>query len=227
MKTIALILLALAPFFAVCQPTEPTETEALLNGLVTDMQENPSSGDIITFKSRATGKEFQGTTNATGQYSLLLPKGQTYDISYRLFGDDNSYSEVAVPDDPGLMTFGYTIKYELPQTYTLKNVFFDSGTAALKSQSYATLKKLSEALKAKPTMVVEIAGHTDSDGSEASNKSLSQKRAAAVTAYLMKSGIATKRLSPVGYGESSPIASNGTAEGKAQNRRTEVRIVTR
>ena len=226
MKRIVLALLLL-PLAALAQPIEPTETHALLNGTVTDMAGTPSSGDIITFTGRNTGDIVKGTTDKAGKYSLLLAKGETYDISYRLFGDDSQYSEVAVPSDPGLMTFGYKIQYELPETYTLNDVHFDSGTSALKTSSYKTLKMLAEALKAKPSLVVEIAGHTDSDGSEASNLNLSQKRAAVVTNYLTKSGIAGERLKPVGYGESSPVASNQTATGKAQNRRTEVRILSR
>ena len=103
--------------------------------------------------------------------------------------------------------------------------FADEQTPPTKA--LVTKKKLAEALQAKPNLIVEIAGHTDSDGSEVSNSDLSQKRATVVTNYLLKRGIDTNRLKPVGYGESSPVASNDTAAGKAQNRRTEVRILSR
>lgn len=219
-------LLAMLPALAIGQP-QPTESSALLNGFVTDMDGKPSAGDIITFTSRSSGKVIRGTTNARGQYSLLLPKGNTYDISYRLFGDDAEYSEVSVPAEPGLMTFTYTIKYELPDTYVLNNVFFDSGKSSLKPESHATLNRLAEVLKQKPNLVLEVAGHTDSNGSEASNKTLSQARASSVVNFLVAKGIQPKRLRPVGYGEAQPVASNETASGRAQNRRTVVRVLAR
>ena len=68
---------------------------------------------------------------------------------------------------------------------------------------------------------IEIAGHTDTDGDDAANQSLSEKRAQAVTDYLVRAGLPASRFTPAGYGSTQPIAGNDTDEGKAQNRRIE------
>jgi len=74
-------------------------------------------------------------------------------------------------------------------------------------------------------MVIEISGHTDDVGDDALNLELSQKRAESVRNYLIKNGIASNRVTAKGYGETQPIADNSTPEGKAKNRRTEVKIL--
>ncbi len=72
-----------------------------------------------------------------------------------------------------------------------------------------------------PSATVEVAGHTDGDGEDAFNQALSEKRAQAVVNYLVKAGLPADRFNAVGFGSTQPIASNGTDEGKAQNRRIE------
>jgi OOP family OmpA-OmpF porin len=70
-----------------------------------------------------------------------------------------------------------------------------------------------------PNANIEVAGHTDSDGEEAANQALSEKRAQAVADYLVKAGLPANRFTPVGYGSTQPIAGNDSDQGKAQNRR--------
>ena len=81
-----------------------------------------------------------------------------------------------------------------------------------------------DTLNANPGVAVEIAGHTDSDGDAEYNQDLSDRRANAVRDYLISRGVSGSRLSAAGYGESQPVADNATVEGKAQNRRVELRI---
>ncbi len=80
-------------------------------------------------------------------------------------------------------------------------------------------------LKEYEKTIIEIMGHTDSTGSEASNQKLSERRAASVGNYLAAQGIDSRRVVPQGFGARSPIASNTTAEGRQQNRRVELRLV--
>jgi len=80
-------------------------------------------------------------------------------------------------------------------------------------------------MEANPTMDIEIAGHTDSDGSSSSNETLSDNRANAVYSYLLENGVAKERLTFKGYGEEKPVATNETEEGKALNRRVEFVII--
>jgi len=103
----------------------------------------------------------------------------------------------------------------------LEGINFKSGSAELEQSSYAEIKKLEDMLNDKLNVTAKLVGHTDSDGSEASNETLSRNRAKAVYDVLVKSGIDASRLSYEGKGESTPIATNATAAGKRENRRTE------
>lgn len=106
-----------------------------------------------------------------------------------------------------------------------KTILFDSGKFSFKQQSYPVLVAVSEILKKYPNSQFSIEGHTDSDGSDALNQNLSEERAGVVKVYLEANGISSGRLSTKGFGESMPIDTNKTKAGKANNRRTEVKLV--
>lgn len=108
----------------------------------------------------------------------------------------------------------------------LKNVFYNTGSASLDNKSQSELDKLSQLLSQFPNVNAELRGHTDSDGDDSSNLSLSEARAANVMQYLLNKGVNADRLSSVGFGETQPIESNDSPEGKEQNRRTELRIIS-
>lgn len=109
----------------------------------------------------------------------------------------------------------------------LRNVFFTSGSAALLPESQAELERLKEFLNAHPQVHIEVRGHTDNVGSDADNLKLSGLRAKAVCDYLSDQGISAERLAFKGFGETQPIASNDTPEGRRQNRRTEFVVIPR
>jgi len=102
---------------------------------------------------------------------------------------------------------------------------FNSGKATFQQQTYPVLQSIAAILKEYPSSKFSIEGHTDSDGKDAANQKLSEDRAAAVKNYLIENGIASERLSSVGFGESKPIDTNKTKAGKANNRRVEVKLV--
>ncbi|WP_386679309.1 OmpA family protein [Loktanella sp. R86503] len=106
---------------------------------------------------------------------------------------------------------------------SVENILFDTDRAIIKPASAQTLDEIAGILATCPQSAFEIAGHTDSDASDAYNLDLSQRRVEAVLRALAVRGIATEGYSARGYGESEPIATNATAEGKAQNRRVEFR----
>ncbi|MDA7728866.1 OmpA family protein, partial [Flavobacteriales bacterium] len=108
---------------------------------------------------------------------------------------------------------------------TLRNVFFNTGKWDVKSDSYAELDRLVALLSDISSLKIEISGHTDNVGSVSFNELLSQRRADAVVSYLVGKGVDKKRLSAKGYGQSKPVDSNNTAEGRALNRRTEFEII--
>jgi OmpA-OmpF porin, OOP family len=101
------------------------------------------------------------------------------------------------------------------------NIFFASGSTRLDDSSIPLLENLYDIVNRCPGFRLEIAGHTDSIGSDASNQSISERRAASVRAWLMDKGIPISRMDAVGYGEDRPIVSNDTAENRARNRRIE------
>ena len=100
-------------------------------------------------------------------------------------------------------------------------ILFDFDQATLRPESQAALARLLAALQANPSMRLTIEGHTDSDGADDYNLDLSDRRARAVVAWLVASGIAAERLEAAGRGETRPVASNDTADGRALNRRVE------
>jgi cytochrome c oxidase subunit 2 len=112
------------------------------------------------------------------------------------------------------------------KTILLKHVFYNTGSAALSDLSKYELDNLTGILKANPTVKVELAGHTDSQGDESSNLELSKNRAQNVMNYVLDKGLDASRLIYTGYGETLPIGDNGTDAGREQNRRTELRIVS-
>ncbi|MCB9233760.1 MAG: OmpA family protein [Bacteroidia bacterium] len=229
MKNPLLILLLLSlTLLTRAQNLQPTETKALMRVEVTDFEANPRPNEIITFHSKNTGREVRKVTGENGTFEILLPEGDTYEIKFRKFLEDSKYSEIAIEDKPGMMRSVLRIKYE----YTLDqdevfalDVHFFTDESRIEAESFPLLNDLAEQMQLKPALVIELAGHTDNVGSDDYNQKLSENRAAAVKKYLTDKGIAPERIQSVGYGESRPVAANDTEPGRAQNRRTEVRIV--
>jgi outer membrane protein OmpA-like peptidoglycan-associated protein len=103
---------------------------------------------------------------------------------------------------------------------------FPVGSSEIRPENFGLLTKLQQVLREFPEAPVTVAGHTDSRGNDATNQRLSEERAQAVQEYLMAnmSSLTPDRINAVGYGESRPLASNETEEGRAQNRRIDVTI---
>jgi outer membrane protein OmpA-like peptidoglycan-associated protein len=107
----------------------------------------------------------------------------------------------------------------------LKNIYFDYNKATLKQESFVELEKVVIFLNENPTVEIEIEGHTDSDGADDRNLSLSQSRSQSVVTYIASKGISIGRLKAKGFGESKPIDTNDTPEGRANNRRVEFTVL--
>jgi OmpA-OmpF porin, OOP family len=114
---------------------------------------------------------------------------------------------------------------EVGLTVRLKNIYFDFDKTTLKSESFVELDKVVDFLKQNSKVSIEIAGHTDSKGSDTYNENLSQGRSQSVVDYLVSQGIDASRLQAHGYGEAKPIDSNETDEGRANNRRVEFTVL--
>ncbi|HMH21293.1 MAG TPA: OmpA family protein [Puia sp.] len=118
------------------------------------------------------------------------------------------------------------IKKEITEkiNYTASNILFESGIDRLTGSSGAPLDELAALLQAHPELDLTIEGHTDNEGNPGKNKLLSQKRAASVKAYLIRKGITGVRLTATGFGQDQPRAGNTSPEGRAANRRVELKV---
>ena len=108
--------------------------------------------------------------------------------------------------------------------FAAKNVFFATGSYKLLPKSFKSLDEVVKLLKEDETLMIDIDGHTDAQGSDESNQVLSDNRAGAVKTYFVSKGVSETRLKSAGYGETKPVADNTTAAGRAKNRRTEMTV---
>ena len=111
------------------------------------------------------------------------------------------------------------------EVLVMRNIFFATASYELRPESTVELDRLVLIMQQNPDVRIEIGGHTDDEGSIAYNQRLSEQRARAVVDYLVQRGIEVSRLRSVGYGASRPVAPNSTPEGRAQNRRTEAKVL--
>ena len=111
------------------------------------------------------------------------------------------------------------------QSIVLNNIYFETGKSLIKADYSTDLEKLIQFLTDNPATRLEIQGHTDNTGSVTLNNKLSQARAESVVKYLNLKGITLDRLTAKGYGQSMPITSNLTEEGRQKNRRVEMKVI--
>lgn len=225
-------LMSVLPLSSYAQQGDPGQddtTKMPLEVLVTDMEDNPRQGEKIVFISKDSKTEYSGITNKNGKFIIHLPGSNVYEVKVKALGKSQDYQTLEIPALPEGREYAkssFTIKYRPAQVFTLDNVYFDVDKATLRDQSYEELKVLKEYLERRENIRVEIAGHTDNTGDRAHNLKLSQQRAGRVKKYLTDHGIDPARIKTKGYGESQPVATNDTEEGRQKNRRTEVRIIS-
>lgn len=155
-------------------------------------------------------------------------------VTLKGFVDSDTVKRKLVSDNTTLLQAPYTLndqlqvqaseQHELDATLANRIVEFQSGSALLTDTGKGILDQMAQAIAKLNPKRVEIIGHTDSDGSRASNIVLSEKRAEAVRDYLIGKGVPAATLATKGVGPDQPVASNDTPEGKRQNRRIEFRI---
>jgi outer membrane protein OmpA-like peptidoglycan-associated protein len=223
---IVLLLLMLSLGGVQAQKLVPVIDSALVKVKALDDSDIPQANSRVSFTDKISKRTFTHTTDATGAFSVLLPTGRTYTVKYKAFVDVETDLELNLPKEKNPYMINYTITVAPPRYFTLDNVNFDSGKSSLRVESFKSLNELVDYLKLKPKMVIEIAGHTDNIGNSEVNLKLSQERANTVKSYLLKKGIPASRVKAQGYGDNEPISSNDTPEGRQQNRRTEVRILS-
>ncbi|HSG34312.1 MAG TPA: OmpA family protein [Sphingomonadaceae bacterium] len=141
--------------------------------------------------------------------------GYRMDQQIKELKEDTAGSGVDVTETPD----GQSILVNLPDGVT-----FAVDSSAISPAFQGTLDQIANSLVQYPDSLVDVMGHTDSTGSEQYNLDLSRRRANSVADYLVLRGVSRARIETIGYGENYPVASNETAEGRARNRRVEIRI---
>jgi outer membrane protein OmpA-like peptidoglycan-associated protein len=203
----------------------------LVFGKVLNKKTNqPIAANIEYFGLKDDKNYGSATSNPeTGEYKIILPRGVNYGFK------SSAEGFISVSENLDLTSLKeykeieknlYLVPVEIGQTIRLNNIFFDTGLAVLREESENELENLKKLLTDNSKMTIEVSGHTDNVGNDASNLKLSSDRAQAVVQWLLDHGINTSRLTSKGYGETKPIGVNTTEEGKQLNRRVEFTIIT-
>lgn len=225
---------------------KPKKKTIMLRGRVADATSfRALKADVeIYSKTSNTNVSSLISNEDDGAYSTTLLLGHDYVIKskadgykmaeYNLSVNENEKRDLLILDiflEP-LLLAGDTAKADIEdvrvgEKIVLNNIFYDFDRATLRPESVKELKRLVKLMTDIPSLKIEISSHTDNVGSDEYNLNLSKKRAQSVVLFLIKSGIDENRLVAKGYGETEPIATNTTEEGRQMNRRTEFKILSK
>jgi outer membrane protein OmpA-like peptidoglycan-associated protein len=202
----------------------------LVKGKVYDSKTKKPIEAKILYEKLPEGMEIgeANSTEGTGDYQIILPSG----AKYGYLAQSEGYLSINANIDLNNLTEYkeieqdlYLVPIETEVVVRLNNIFFDFDKSDLKKESSPELNRLVQFLESFPDIAIEIRGHTDSKGSNLYNQKLSERRAKSVLDYITKNGINNKRVSSKGFGESVPITTNETDEGRTQNRRVEFIVI--
>jgi OmpA-OmpF porin, OOP family len=211
------------------------ETWVTVKGKIIDKTTGKPLGAKIIYERLPDGKGLgiSQSNPETGVYEIRLPAGELYGLraesEERLSENQNLdlrdiKSDQTIEKDFNLDPIQVTALAE-NVSIVLNNLFFDFDKAILRPESFPELDRIVELMKEKPSIKIEISGHTDTSGSELYNMNLSEKRANSVVQYLGDKSIGKERMAVLFFGESKPIDSNETKEGRERNRRVEFKIL--
>ncbi len=202
------------------------ERAVMLSGVVYNSETNePVSGVVWITDS---GRDFQVKTNDKGYYEKEIKGEGWLGLTGSAEGFLNATDSILNDREETMLVVDlYLDPIAVGATVRLNNIFFDFDKTTLKPESYKELNKVVDFLESNSSVSVEIAGHTDNKGSDEYNENLSQGRAQAVVDYLNSQGIDESRIEARGYGESMPVDTNETDEGRAINRRVEFTILSK
>jgi outer membrane protein OmpA-like peptidoglycan-associated protein len=203
-----------------------------MKGIVFDKETKEALGanfELIDLESGAIVYSAQAD-DYSGEFLIPITYGKDYALNAEeegyLFYSENFQMKEIPSNEPYIMSVPM-MKIEVGSELVLRNVFFETDEYDLKTASKVELNKLILFLDQNPSVKMEIEGHTDDQGNAAHNKTLSDNRAKSVYTYLVENGIDRERLKYKGFGADQPLSSNDTEEGRANNRRTSVRIIAK
>lgn len=223
MTRIIILLLIFISFIGNSQTLKPTETKALLNILVTDLDGFPRNSEVVIAEDITSHKEYSAKTKEDGKCGILVPKGKIYKIKYLDLIEKTNYSNFTVPNKFGLMSFNIQIKFEPSKKMDIKGIEFKKASSNLTMQSTNILDTIADVLKTKK-LKIEIASHTDNLLSKDEALNLTEKRALVIKEYLVQKGVSETKLLTKGIGYNEPITDNKTEMSRKKNNRIEFRI---
>ncbi|MEM6262532.1 MAG: OmpA family protein [Bacteroidota bacterium] len=206
------------------------QTATFVRGLVRDSLTQKPLKARIRLLDVATGDTVRTIFSdaVSGRFLMSLPMNRSYAAIVErpkyLFASKNFFLQTESGETYYDLTLDL-VPLQPGKQVVLRNIFFETGSYELQPTSEPELNVLLSYLKRNRRMQIEIQGHTDDVGSDADNLQLSQDRAESVRAYLVDKGISPERIEAKGFGETQPISTNETDEGRAQNRRTEFRVI--
>jgi len=207
-----------------------------VRGKIIDQATGKPLGAKIIYERLPDGKGLgvSQSNPETGEYEIRFPAGEMYGLRAEAEGKlsesqnldlrDIKSDKVIEGNDFNLDPIQVAAVAE-NTSINLNNLFFDFDKAVLRPESFPELDRIINLMNERPTMQIEISGHTDNVGSDVYNMSLSQRRANAVVAYLKQKNMDSGRMTVEAFGETSPVDSNETAEGRKRNRRVEFKIL--
>lgn len=215
--------------FEMPQSLRPTPASYLKGRVFDDSSKDQMVANFELLNLANGSLTVNSTTNYKGEFLICLPTGINYALNvsapgYLFFSQNINLTEPNSADHP-LIADIYLKPIVKDATIILDNIFFNTNSSDLLPESIVELKKLLTFLQNNSNVRVELSGHTDNIGGEAFNNSLSQRRADAVKSYLTQNGIITTRIVTIGFGYAKPITTNDTSEGRARNRRTEMKVI--
>jgi len=213
-------------FFAAAQ----NETMVTVKGKLLSAKDSSAISTSILYEKLPYYDDMGiASASGTGDFSFLLVKGVSYNISIRKENFRAFNQEVLVSDADNDLTeeirFYMDPDFVEEEVFTLKNVIFSRGSEELQSESFAELDRLIARMKENTAMVIQLEGHTDFAGNPDANMALSQARVESVKKYLTKGGIRAERILTKAFGGSKPLSEERTPEAMAMNRRVEVRVI--
>jgi outer membrane protein OmpA-like peptidoglycan-associated protein len=203
---------------------EPQAGLGQIAGTVTEFENGDPLVATISVELADTTITYQSTANGIFQFDV--PEG-TWTVEAIAEGYKSSSDIVVIEaDQTAIVDFVLKPELQTGQVISFDNIYFDSGSANIKPESYYILDNMVQILEANPNAMVQIAGHTDSDGSTSYNQTLSEQRATSVFNYLVQRGVSARMLTTMGFGESQPVVPNTSASNKAMNRRIEFTVLS-
>ncbi len=202
----------------------------LITGKVYNAKTKEPLGASIEYENLVDGKNAGVAVSnpSNGEYKIVLPYGKNYGFlayAQKFISVSDNLDLTSVAEYKEIQRDLYLVPLEVGSTIRLNNIFFDFGKATLRNESFPELDRLVGLMTQNDNMVIELSGHTDNVGSDDANLKLSDDRAKSVTEYLVSKGIKAERINAKGYGETKPLGTNDTEEGKQLNRRVEFTIL--